>query len=437
MDRIAATLSLAALLLPLPALADGQLDPTFGTAGIARPDSSLGQDIPLALDVRPWDGHLVVTGYNLLVGFVGVRTELDADGQAPAYASYPSTDALRDTVWDDVVGERIGGWKGADNVLSGEVVCGPELTYGPVAGFTAPRIAASGAAPTNGMVAVGPYFAFGSAGDWKVCRTGFLPDCSWLLDPAFHFPDGCLQFGFDLGAGGLDVPNALAVAELGPGEKVLLAGTARTGALGPADSSFAIARLTDQGALDPSFGTGGRLAFSIDADATGRDEALAMELRPDGWIALAGFSGATDNTTWGVAALVPPGGTPGGVRNQSYRLGGHPTRFDDLALVGDRLYVAGRIHDGVESDVVVARLRRDLSLDSGFGTGGWVRIDASGVHQDDRAVALVLQDGRPVVAGEVATGGYAAFAVLRLTGSLLFADGFEGGGSQLWSSVTP
>ncbi|KAB2967856.1 MAG: hypothetical protein F9K18_03725 [Thermoanaerobaculia bacterium] len=422
------------LLVPLQVRADGALDPAFGTGGRTLVSYGLGQDLPFGLDARPADGHLIVTGYNLFISFQGVRTELDADGALVASTLVPGTDAVWDAVWNDEGDEFQGGWQGTSVVLTGPAAWGPQWVLGPFAGFDVPRLAMGARMPPTGYLR-GPYAGWTVAGNWLIVRTvfDFMTWNEWTFDPEWLGP----TVGFDLGEDNRDVLTDLAVLEPGGAERVVVAGWARSGAIGPSDSEFAVARLDALGQPDATFGDLGRLSFPVNFDSSGRDEPRAVAVRGDGWIALAGFSGASENEAAGVVALVPPDGALAGVETATFRLGGHPTSFRDLALVGDRIFVAGRIWDGAESDFVVARLRRDLTLDPGFGSGGWVRIDVSGTHEHDQATALVLQDGRPVVAGEVATANYDAFAVVRLTSALVFSDGFEGGSTAVWTGANP
>jgi len=438
MPRLLALPVLCALTLAstaaAPAAADGQLDPAFGTGGRTVVDTGFGQDVPLGLDLNPADGHLVVTGYNLLIMFQGVRTELGADGALVASTVIPGTDAVWDAVWNDQGDEFQGGWQGASVALTGPPAWGPQWVLGPWAGFDVPRLAMGARVPPTGSLR-GPYAGWTVAGNWLIIRTvfDFMTWNEWTFDPDWLGP----VVGFDLGEDDRDVLTDLAVLEPGGAERVVVAGWARSGAIAPSDSEFAVARLDSIGQLDATFGDLGRLSFPVNFDSSGRDEPRAVAVRGDGWIALAGFSGASEDESAGVVALVPPDGVLAGVETATFRLGGHPTSFRDVALVGDRIVVAGRIWDGTESDFVVARLRRDLTLDPDFGTGGWVRIDASGTHDNDQASALVVQDGRPVVAGEVATANYGAFAVVRLTSALVFADGFEGGSTAVWTGANP
>jgi uncharacterized delta-60 repeat protein len=100
-------------------------------------------------------------------------------------------------------------------------------------------------------------------------------------------------------------------------------------------------------------------------------------------------------------------------------------RIDALAVRSDgRIVATGFInHTGGSRDVLVARLRADGSLDSGFSGDGLVRFELD--PETDGASALGLQAGKPLLAGYANRGGdWDAFA-LRLQSDLIFSDGIE------------
>jgi len=78
-----------------------------------------------------------------------------------------------------------------------------------------------------------------------------------------------------------------------------------------------------------------------------------------------------------------------------------------------KLVAAGSATSGTGVDVALARYRRDGTLDPTFGIGGKVTTDIAGAF--DEARALVVQDGRLVVAGFTFTGEFSSgnFALAR------------------------
>jgi uncharacterized delta-60 repeat protein len=133
--------------------------------------------------------------------------------------------------------------------------------------------------------------------------------------------------------------------------KVVAAGFAVVGAT----VDFALARYHRDGALDRSFGTGGR----VTTDFGGGDQAQALVVQADGKLVAAGFTNA-----------------------------------------------------GAGEDFALARYRPNGTLDPTFGTGGKVTTDFAG--GEDRAEALVVQGGRLVAAGStISASGGQRFALAR------------------------
>jgi uncharacterized delta-60 repeat protein len=102
-------------------------------------------------------------------------------------------------------------------------------------------------------------------------------------------------------------------AALQPDGKIVVAGTTQP------ELDFAVARLDTTGALDPSFGVGGRVTIPFEDPAI----AYGAGLQPDGKIVVAGLTGLTDDTPTRTAlarSLTDPppgtGGTGGGAGDQ-------------------------------------------------------------------------------------------------------------------------
>ncbi len=124
--------------------------------------------------------------------------------------------------------------------------------------------------PGGKILVAGP-----GGGDFGVARV----KTDGFYDPTFG-PSANGQVSIDFG--GTDVANAMALQADG---KILVAGTDGDG--------FAVARLMPNGALDPSFGTGGKAVVNF----TGVDIANGMALQPDGKIVLVGETGPAGGTT--------------------------------------------------------------------------------------------------------------------------------------------
>src|SRR5262249_25442696 len=167
--------------------------------------------------------------------------------------------------------------------------------------------------------------------------------------------EGSLDAGF--GTAGIalgDLGTGLNTAELGltlqPDGKIVVVGSI--------SDNFAVVRYTVAGALDPSFGTNGR----VTTEYPGRDRARAALVQPDGKIVVAGVTST----------------------------GPFSSQVSDFAL---------------------ARYNADGSLDAGFGAGGTLTTDFASAGDEGNGV-LVQPDGKIVAVGKtVASAG--DFAVAR------------------------
>jgi uncharacterized delta-60 repeat protein len=280
--------------------------------------------------------------------------------------------------------------------------------------------------------------------DFRVAVARLNPDGS--LDTTFS-GDGRRIFSWDL------ISRATAVVVLSTG-KLLVGGFS-----GPEGGNVQAARLKANGALDTTFGTGGKAAVDFGGD----DFGLAMARQANGRILLAGRStaagavvarlranGALDPDFGGdgrvtlgpgsaSAVLVQPDGRivvagnamgsammtvtrlkPDGSPDATFAGDGTATIdfapgsadvADDAALQPDgKIVVAGSKQEG--GDIAVARVNADGSPDAAFGAAGRAAIDF-GAPTFGHAVALQA-NGRILVAGQ-RTGGD-AFAVARLLG---------------------
>src|SRR5262249_40273181 len=97
------------------------------------------------------------------------------------------------------------------------------------------------------------------------------------LDTSFHAPNGFQQIDF----GGQEGARAVLVQ---PDGKIVVAGIGQPGGA----SRFAIARLDENGELDPTFGDGGTVTVAITHGIGDQSEARALALRPHGRIVVAG-----------------------------------------------------------------------------------------------------------------------------------------------------
>ncbi len=202
---------------------------------------------------------------------------------------------------------------------------------------------------------------------------------------------------------GSDDDYGLAIAAQSDG-KIILAGYSR---LGGGNNDYALARYTADGALDTTFGSGGKVTTAI---LSGNDRAQSVAVQSDGKIVAAGSSrgGGTDfslarYTTAG--ALDTSFDIDGKVTT---RYGAYTDTAEAVALQSDGKIVAAGFADigsqDTDNDFALARYTTAGALDASFGTGGKVTTNIASV--EDRATDMAVQsDGKVVVVGYTRVGG--------------------------------
>lgn len=174
--------------------------------------------------------------------------------------------------------------------------------------------------------------------------------------------------------GNANALRALAVALQSDG-KIVAAG--RGG--GPSEVDFGVARLNSDGSLDSTFGNGGTVSTHFPGPGTSFDEAHALAIQPDGKILVAGETDSlSTGAGFGVAryltngTLDPSFGT-GGLVAFTYGMRRAIAYAIGLQSSG-KIIVSGQLADtdvsGYSGGVVMARLTSNGDLDSTFGSGG-------------------------------------------------------------------
>jgi uncharacterized delta-60 repeat protein len=321
--------------------ANGTLDPTFGSGGKRAVDFGSDDESVYGAALQP-DGKIVLAGDSRL---------------QPAVVRLKANGAL-DTSFDGD-GKKLFSWGAIGRVTA--VVIAP-----------------------NGKILLGG-FSGPEGGNIQVARM----TVKGALDTTFG-AGGIATVDF----GGTEFGEAIARQADG---RVLVAGRSSAG-------GAVVARLGATGALDPDFGSGGRVTLP------GGGSLSAVLVQPDRNIVVAGNASGSAMMT--VTRLKPDGSL-----DATFGSGGTTTvAFGSLAnLLGGaarrpdgKIVIAGYTQDG--EDVAVARLNADGSLDATFGAAGKATVDF-GVATFGNAVALA-PNGRIVVAGQK-TGGD-DFAVARL-----------------------
>lgn len=274
---------------------DGSLDAGFGTGGLVRLDVGPDNDAALAVAVQP-DGKIVIAGYTYTSGFEFLVMRFTAAG---------ALDATFGT--------------------NGKVTTA----------LTSFNIATSIALQSDGKIVVAGFSNVGGGQDFVVLRY----TTSGVLDSTFS-GDG---IAFTNLGGSTEQPTSVLVQ---PDGKIVAAGFSYQGAW----SDVALVRYTDAGALDTSFGAGGKTILSFSALD---DFAFAAALSPEGGILLGGS-------------------TPG---------------------------------VGLHRDLLIARCTSSGVLDTGFAGGaGYTRSAELNATQECRGLAA-QSDGRILFAGKTSSGG--------------------------------
>jgi uncharacterized delta-60 repeat protein len=179
--------------------------------------------------------------------------------------------------------------------------------------------------------------------------------------------------------------------------KIVAAGSA----ISTFDSDFALARYNNDGSLDLTFGTAGKVTTKF-SDLY--DSINALVIQSDGKIVAAGLAAYDYDLGSGDFALArynndgSPDTTFGISGKVTTDFSGTLDYVSDLAILSDgRLVTAGQTLSN-SADFALARYNNDGSPDMTFGISGMVTTDFSGLH--DSANALAIQrDGKIIVAG--------------------------------------
>ncbi|MFM9912013.1 MAG: beta strand repeat-containing protein [Methylophilaceae bacterium] len=340
--------------------ADGSLDTSFGTAGIAIIAVGTGDDFTTSIVLQN-DGKILVAGYARVGGnydFALVR--LNSNG-----------------------------------TLDG--------TFGTAGKVTTP-IGAAGDIANNvvlqadgKILLVGASFN-GSNDDFAVVRY----TAAGVLDTSFGAGNGIAITA--IGAGN-DSAQSVIVQNDG---RIVVAGNSFNGS----NNDFAVVRYTTAGTLDTTFGTTG----IITADVNGsQDVAYSVALQQDGKIVVAGYSANGSNNDFSLVRY-----NANGILDGTFGTGGKVVTTvgtgDDLgySLVvqsDGAIVVAGYAFNGTDNDVALVRYTSSGALDATFGVGGKV---ITSVAADQIGYNLQLQsDGKLVLAGYSDNGTDNDFSLLR------------------------
>ena len=387
------------------------LDTSFGVRGAAVADFGGGDEVTDLL-LQP-DGRMVAVGPG--DGFVNLVRYLPDGSPDDSFGTWSrvSSDIDPDSFWD---------WPVAAALRpDGRIVVAASVSR---AGRYQPAVATFAADGTLESTALPDLDA---ESNMRVADAVFLPDGSTVLAIESSTTDGSaplalaklradntLDPGFgdaglvrlDLGPDEFDFVTAIAVAP--DGDLVLAGATGAYYGLPEPSTDLLLVRFSATGALDRSFGTGGRVV----RDLTGRqgiDGAAGLTVAPSGRIVLTTWSQVGEERRNGLLRFLPNGRPDRSFGRAGVAAGPTGVSLNTPTLVRD-----GRIlTTGSDSgDVALTRFRSDGSLDRRFGTGGVVRADVDG-RTENGNVLRIDAAGRIVVGGNSGGEGSTSFGVFR------------------------
>ena len=354
--------------------APGDLDPSFGTGGKVTTPVGAGRDLAQAVALQP-DGKIVVVGY--------------AGGDF-AVVRYNSNGTLDSGF-------------GTGGKVSTPVGAGSDEAY-------------AVALQPDGKIVVAGY----ASGDFAVVR---------------YNPNGTLDTGF--GTGGkvitdvsiIDLAEAVAIQTDG---KILLAGYSGS------PRKFSLVRYNANGTLDQAFGIAGKVIQQVGTSIIG-DSGRAIALQSDGKIIVAGVAAVdlpqTTNNRFALVRFNQNGsldasfGTSGKVITAITALG-HSSLSDVTIQPDGKILASGSNSEQGAGDTAVVRYNQNGTLDAGFGTNGIVTTRIGTVFSTGESIN-VQSNGKIVVAGSSFTGSSNDFGVLRLNPNGSLDASFGSGGKVI------
>lgn len=211
--------------------------------------------------------------------------------------------------------------------------------------------------------------------------------------------------------------RAMGVAIL-PDGKIMIGGSARTNT----STSFALARLTAGGVLDPTFSGDGYQEITA-----GYSECQAMAVQPDGKIILVGESKSVGTEDFVVTRCNSNGtldSTFSGDGIAKNNIVGKDAAYAITLQPDGKILVAGHANGGTDS--VVIRYLADGTLDPSFSFDG-IYQNSFGSLSSFSAVVLEA-DGKILLGGASGTLAGRNSTVVRLTSSGVMDSSFDGDG---------
>jgi uncharacterized delta-60 repeat protein len=345
--------------------ANGNLDPTFGSAGTVRTDFSGNIDRANAVAIQS-DGKIVAAGSS----FSSTKTVEDF-----IVARYNANGSL-DKRFGNNGKITTDFFRNVDSISALAIQPDGKIVVAGVAQLAGtggtPRVFALARYTSDGR----PDSSFGNGGSLTTSFGGTFAAASAIM--------------------------------LQPDGKIVVAGTADFNPRVPNSGlDFAVARYNSNGILDASFGDAGKIVYDFFGSF---DQANAAALQPDGKIIVVG-SASYDSfnrdigfalTRFNADGTTDFGFGSGGKQITDFFDAG--AKANGVVLQPDgRFVVAGTASDSatrpVATDFALARYNSDGSLDSSFGTAGETSIPFSDSATEQANALVLAPDGKIIVAG--------------------------------------
>nr|WP_237440418.1 hypothetical protein [Alcanivorax sp. DP30] len=228
--------------------------------------------------------------------------------------------------------------------------------------------------------------------------------------------DGSLDSGFGSGGKALhsvssayNYSSSVAIQADG---KIIAAGRRYNGS----NSDMALLRYNANGSLDTSFGSNGLVSHAYGAS---RDVALGVAVLDSGRIVTVGDSYNGSNDEAAIVAFTAAGAVDASFGNNGKVTlsggGSIDTANQSIELASGGFLQVGQTRDGVDTAAAFARFLADGTADTTFGNDGIATFSLSGQELDANA-AVELADGRYLIAGEIrpVAPGYSDALLLML-----------------------
>jgi uncharacterized delta-60 repeat protein len=394
--------------------APGDLDPTFGTGGTDVVTFGSGQGAAQAVAEQP-DGNIVVAGwvytgtrYEIALARLDPGGALDTSFGTGGEVLTPfglSSQAFGEALQPD--GKIVlAGWEHNPNTGGFDFAVLRYTTKG--------QLDATFSGDGMAHVDFGSRQDFATAvalqQDGKIVVAGYSADnqSNQLFAVARLKANGRLDTTFGGGLGRVvtdfssSYNSAQAVAIQSDG-RILVAGYAAE-----KDFDFAVARFDSSGALDPTFGTGGKVVTNVNPFSPSSDLAYGMALQGNGRILVVGSSNSGPGAQFAVVRYNTDGSL-----DTSFRGGRVLTRFGDnkdtafavAVQSSKKIVVLGQAKD----EFALARYTPKGNLDGTFGSGGKVLTNFG-----TGALAVAIQSDQRILA---AGGTETAFGLARYLNS--------------------